>query len=171
MNTIVVRQTLNPASPETLASSAGVVRPTSSPSKAGVLSTSVVVSSDVICTNKNTSQGYGGPIPPFPIFPNTNPYIPYPQEAGNAFVTPLVFQVSMGGGDCLPSGSDFSLDFIRYDKRKVIFLENVRCSTFAFGRPTRPHDPTLRRSELHSAPRGHARTSRPPPATQAPPTS
>ncbi|KAF9812320.1 hypothetical protein SFRURICE_005431 [Spodoptera frugiperda] len=124
MNTIVVRQTLNPASPETLASSAGVVRPTSSPSKAGVLSTSVVVSSDVICTNKNTSQG-----------------------------------------------SDFSLDFIRYDKRKVIFLENVRCSTFAFGRPTRPHDPTLRRSELHSAPRGHARTSRPPPATQAPPTS
>uniref|UniRef100_A0A2H1WN63 SFRICE_040728 n=1 Tax=Spodoptera frugiperda TaxID=7108 RepID=A0A2H1WN63_SPOFR len=24
--------------------------------------------------------------------------------AGNAFVTPVVFRVSMGGGDCLPSG-------------------------------------------------------------------
>uniref|UniRef100_A0A2H1VWU0 SFRICE_021560 n=1 Tax=Spodoptera frugiperda TaxID=7108 RepID=A0A2H1VWU0_SPOFR len=29
----------------------------------------------------------------------------YPQNASNALVTPLVFRVSMGGGDCLPSGN------------------------------------------------------------------
>uniref|UniRef100_A0A2H1WG49 SFRICE_015480 n=1 Tax=Spodoptera frugiperda TaxID=7108 RepID=A0A2H1WG49_SPOFR len=29
----------------------------------------------------------------------------YSQEAGNALVTHLVFQVSMGGGHCLPSGN------------------------------------------------------------------
>uniref|UniRef100_A0A2H1VCS1 SFRICE_006028 n=1 Tax=Spodoptera frugiperda TaxID=7108 RepID=A0A2H1VCS1_SPOFR len=29
---------------------------------------------------------------------------PNPQKVGNAFVTSLVFQVSMGGGDCLPLG-------------------------------------------------------------------
>ncbi|CAH0690144.1 unnamed protein product [Spodoptera exigua] len=36
-----------------------------------------------------------------------DPYIrnPYPQEAGNALVTPMVFRVSMGGADCLPSGN------------------------------------------------------------------
>uniref|UniRef100_A0A2H1WBP8 SFRICE_015505 n=1 Tax=Spodoptera frugiperda TaxID=7108 RepID=A0A2H1WBP8_SPOFR len=51
----------------------------------------------------------GGPIirlpsPQFPLkFPG-NPKIPKPQKAGNALVTPLVFQVTMGGGDCLPSG-------------------------------------------------------------------
>uniref|UniRef100_A0A2H1WZW9 SFRICE_028971 n=1 Tax=Spodoptera frugiperda TaxID=7108 RepID=A0A2H1WZW9_SPOFR len=27
-----------------------------------------------------------------------------PKKVGNVHVTPLVFQVSMGGGDCLPSG-------------------------------------------------------------------
>uniref|UniRef100_A0A2H1V231 SFRICE_028148 n=1 Tax=Spodoptera frugiperda TaxID=7108 RepID=A0A2H1V231_SPOFR len=42
----------------------------------------------------------GGPIPNFP----NNPYIPNPRKASNALVTVLVFQVSMSGGDCLPSG-------------------------------------------------------------------
>uniref|UniRef100_A0A2H1WM85 SFRICE_027610 n=1 Tax=Spodoptera frugiperda TaxID=7108 RepID=A0A2H1WM85_SPOFR len=37
------------------------------------------------------------------LFPN-NPYIPNPQKAGNAVVTPLVFRVSVGGDDCSPSG-------------------------------------------------------------------
>uniref|UniRef100_A0A2H1WL57 SFRICE_017380 n=1 Tax=Spodoptera frugiperda TaxID=7108 RepID=A0A2H1WL57_SPOFR len=37
-----------------------------------------------------------------PRFPN-NPQIPNPQKAGNAHVAPLVFQVYMGGDDCLPS--------------------------------------------------------------------
>uniref|UniRef100_A0A2H1VMU4 SFRICE_010038 n=1 Tax=Spodoptera frugiperda TaxID=7108 RepID=A0A2H1VMU4_SPOFR len=36
-------------------------------------------------------------------FPNNNPSIPNPQKAGNALVTPLVFRMSMGDGDCLPS--------------------------------------------------------------------
>uniref|UniRef100_A0A2H1WR73 SFRICE_032041 n=1 Tax=Spodoptera frugiperda TaxID=7108 RepID=A0A2H1WR73_SPOFR len=35
-------------------------------------------------------------------FPS-NLEIPNPQRACNALVTPLVFRVSMGGGDCLPS--------------------------------------------------------------------
>uniref|UniRef100_A0A2H1VIN1 SFRICE_020813 n=1 Tax=Spodoptera frugiperda TaxID=7108 RepID=A0A2H1VIN1_SPOFR len=47
------------------------------------------------------------PLPnlPNPRFPNNNPQIPNSQKAGNALVTPLVFQVSMGGGDCLPLGN------------------------------------------------------------------
>uniref|UniRef100_A0A2H1VK08 SFRICE_014737 n=1 Tax=Spodoptera frugiperda TaxID=7108 RepID=A0A2H1VK08_SPOFR len=43
------------------------------------------------------------PITQLPRFSN-KPYIPNHQKAGNALVTPLVFQVTMGGGDCLPSG-------------------------------------------------------------------
>uniref|UniRef100_A0A2H1VWA8 SFRICE_021203 n=1 Tax=Spodoptera frugiperda TaxID=7108 RepID=A0A2H1VWA8_SPOFR len=47
------------------------------------------------------------PNSPFPIFlipdsPTTLKFLT-PQKTGNALVTPLVFQVSMGGGDCLPS--------------------------------------------------------------------
>uniref|UniRef100_A0A2H1WI53 SFRICE_034317 n=1 Tax=Spodoptera frugiperda TaxID=7108 RepID=A0A2H1WI53_SPOFR len=56
--------------------------------------------------HRKPTEVTGGPIPPFPIFP-----IPIPeqqplnfQKAGNALVKPLVFQVSLGGGDCLPSG-------------------------------------------------------------------
>uniref|UniRef100_A0A2H1X3N6 SFRICE_029536 n=1 Tax=Spodoptera frugiperda TaxID=7108 RepID=A0A2H1X3N6_SPOFR len=47
----------------------------------------------------------GGPIPSFPIFPipDSPTNLNFPKKAGNALVTPLVFQVSMGGGDCLPS--------------------------------------------------------------------
>uniref|UniRef100_A0A2H1V0Z4 SFRICE_001838 n=1 Tax=Spodoptera frugiperda TaxID=7108 RepID=A0A2H1V0Z4_SPOFR len=43
------------------------------------------------------SQSFQSPIPRQPLIPN-------PQNASNALVTPLVFQMSMGGGDCLPSG-------------------------------------------------------------------
>uniref|UniRef100_A0A2H1V9Q7 SFRICE_020129 n=1 Tax=Spodoptera frugiperda TaxID=7108 RepID=A0A2H1V9Q7_SPOFR len=48
-------------------------------------------------------------LPSFPIFPipdspTTLKFLP-PQKAGNAPVSPLVFQVSMGGGDCLPSAN------------------------------------------------------------------
>uniref|UniRef100_A0A2H1W8E6 SFRICE_030988 n=1 Tax=Spodoptera frugiperda TaxID=7108 RepID=A0A2H1W8E6_SPOFR len=39
---------------------------------------------------------------PSPI-PEQQPFPPNPQKAGNALVKSLVFQVSMGGGDCLPS--------------------------------------------------------------------
>uniref|UniRef100_A0A2H1X0R8 SFRICE_019853 n=1 Tax=Spodoptera frugiperda TaxID=7108 RepID=A0A2H1X0R8_SPOFR len=37
--------------------------------------------------------------------PEIEPETPCAAIAGNALVTPLVFQVSMGGGDCLPSGN------------------------------------------------------------------
>uniref|UniRef100_A0A2H1VAL3 SFRICE_006360 n=1 Tax=Spodoptera frugiperda TaxID=7108 RepID=A0A2H1VAL3_SPOFR len=43
---------------------------------------------------------YGPNLPDF-RFPN-NPSIPNPQKAGNALITPLVFRVSIGGGNCLP---------------------------------------------------------------------
>uniref|UniRef100_A0A2H1W2V5 SFRICE_028301 n=1 Tax=Spodoptera frugiperda TaxID=7108 RepID=A0A2H1W2V5_SPOFR len=41
----------------------------------------------------------------FPIFdsPTTLSLIPNPQIAGNALATPLLFRVSMGGSNCLPS--------------------------------------------------------------------
>uniref|UniRef100_A0A2H1VHY9 SFRICE_005076 n=1 Tax=Spodoptera frugiperda TaxID=7108 RepID=A0A2H1VHY9_SPOFR len=51
----------------------------------------------------------GGAIPPFPIFPNpdspTTLKFLTPLKAGNGLVTPLVFQVPMGSGNCLPSRS------------------------------------------------------------------
>uniref|UniRef100_A0A2H1WVV0 SFRICE_026809 n=1 Tax=Spodoptera frugiperda TaxID=7108 RepID=A0A2H1WVV0_SPOFR len=55
------------------------------------------------------SEVTGVPIPPFPIFPipdfrTTTLKFLTPKKAGNALVTSLVSQVSMGGGDCLPSG-------------------------------------------------------------------
>uniref|UniRef100_A0A2H1WSM1 SFRICE_026569 n=1 Tax=Spodoptera frugiperda TaxID=7108 RepID=A0A2H1WSM1_SPOFR len=37
--------------------------------------------------------------------------------AGNALITPLLFQASMGGGDCLPSG-DPSASLPAYTKKK-----------------------------------------------------
>uniref|UniRef100_A0A2H1WZC9 SFRICE_040697 n=1 Tax=Spodoptera frugiperda TaxID=7108 RepID=A0A2H1WZC9_SPOFR len=41
--------------------------------------------------------------------------------AGNALVTPLVFWVSMGGGDCLPSG-DTSAPLLAYTiKNNLIY--------------------------------------------------
>uniref|UniRef100_A0A2H1VC93 SFRICE_011413 n=1 Tax=Spodoptera frugiperda TaxID=7108 RepID=A0A2H1VC93_SPOFR len=43
-------------------------------------------------------------------FPN-NPEIPNHQKVGNALITPLVFQVYMGGVDFLPSGGKSSNDF------------------------------------------------------------
>uniref|UniRef100_A0A2H1VVQ2 SFRICE_030858 n=1 Tax=Spodoptera frugiperda TaxID=7108 RepID=A0A2H1VVQ2_SPOFR len=50
---------------------------------------------------------------PFPNVPNTRfpnlTWIPNPRKAGNALVTPLEFQVSMGGGDCLPSDEPSAL--------------------------------------------------------------
>uniref|UniRef100_A0A2H1W3C5 SFRICE_012169 n=1 Tax=Spodoptera frugiperda TaxID=7108 RepID=A0A2H1W3C5_SPOFR len=50
----------------------------------------------------------GGPIPPFsifpiPDFPTTLKFLTCKRPATYVLVTPLVFQVSMGGGDCLPS--------------------------------------------------------------------
>uniref|UniRef100_A0A2H1V8A6 SFRICE_010323 n=1 Tax=Spodoptera frugiperda TaxID=7108 RepID=A0A2H1V8A6_SPOFR len=46
-------------------------------------------------------------LPPFPIFPipdslTTHKFL-NPKMTSIALVTPLVFQVSMGSGDCLPS--------------------------------------------------------------------
>uniref|UniRef100_A0A2H1WWT3 SFRICE_014816 n=1 Tax=Spodoptera frugiperda TaxID=7108 RepID=A0A2H1WWT3_SPOFR len=46
--------------------------------------------------NYPSSQSSQSPIP-------NNPYIPNPQNTGNALVTPLVFRVPMGGNDCLLS--------------------------------------------------------------------
>uniref|UniRef100_A0A2H1VEQ9 SFRICE_002834 n=1 Tax=Spodoptera frugiperda TaxID=7108 RepID=A0A2H1VEQ9_SPOFR len=42
-----------------------------------------------------------------------------PRKAGNALVTPLVFQVSMGGGDCILSG-DLSARLPAYKKNSNI---------------------------------------------------
>uniref|UniRef100_A0A2H1VMF8 SFRICE_031285 n=1 Tax=Spodoptera frugiperda TaxID=7108 RepID=A0A2H1VMF8_SPOFR len=46
---------------------------------------------------------------------------PNSQKAGNALVTPLVFQVSMGGGDCLPSEEQMQTVSVMdtYDFREV----------------------------------------------------
>uniref|UniRef100_A0A2H1WAK7 SFRICE_027689 n=1 Tax=Spodoptera frugiperda TaxID=7108 RepID=A0A2H1WAK7_SPOFR len=55
------------------------------------------------------SEVTGGPITPLLNIPNpdssTTLKFLTPQKADNALITPLVFQVSMGGagGDCLPS--------------------------------------------------------------------
>uniref|UniRef100_A0A2H1VZ25 SFRICE_031746 n=1 Tax=Spodoptera frugiperda TaxID=7108 RepID=A0A2H1VZ25_SPOFR len=54
-------------------------------------------------------SGYPIPIPPLPICPipdsrTTTLKFLTPQKTSNALVTSLVFQVSIGGGDCLPSG-------------------------------------------------------------------
>uniref|UniRef100_A0A2H1VLZ8 SFRICE_006473 n=1 Tax=Spodoptera frugiperda TaxID=7108 RepID=A0A2H1VLZ8_SPOFR len=49
-------------------------------------------------------EGYRGPNHPLSRFPN-NPQAPYTQKAGNMLVMPLVFHLSMGSHDCLPSES------------------------------------------------------------------
>uniref|UniRef100_A0A2H1VAU3 SFRICE_012605 n=1 Tax=Spodoptera frugiperda TaxID=7108 RepID=A0A2H1VAU3_SPOFR len=58
-------------------------------------------------TNEQTYDDIKAQFPPSPSspspIPDQLPLIPNSQKSGNALVTPLVFQVSMGGGDCLPS--------------------------------------------------------------------
>uniref|UniRef100_A0A2H1W810 SFRICE_025317 n=1 Tax=Spodoptera frugiperda TaxID=7108 RepID=A0A2H1W810_SPOFR len=53
---------------------------------------------------------------PNPQLPN-NPKIPNPYNASNALVTPPVFQVSMGGSDCLPSGDNSGVFHKKKKKR------------------------------------------------------
>uniref|UniRef100_A0A2H1WFV8 SFRICE_028804 n=1 Tax=Spodoptera frugiperda TaxID=7108 RepID=A0A2H1WFV8_SPOFR len=49
-----------------------------------------------------------------------------PQKADNALVTPLVFRMSMGGGDCLPS-ADPSAHLPAYPiKKKLVNLQDQR---------------------------------------------
>uniref|UniRef100_A0A2H1WI31 SFRICE_019176 n=1 Tax=Spodoptera frugiperda TaxID=7108 RepID=A0A2H1WI31_SPOFR len=67
----------------------------------------------------------GDPITPFPIFPIPNkPYIPNRQKANNAILTPLVFQLSMAGGDYLPSGDQSRLPAYSKIKEKESTLWN-----------------------------------------------
>uniref|UniRef100_A0A2H1WDL6 SFRICE_040154 n=1 Tax=Spodoptera frugiperda TaxID=7108 RepID=A0A2H1WDL6_SPOFR len=44
------------------------------------------------------------PAPFFPILDSPTTRIPNLQKAGNALLTPLVFRVSIGGGDCMLLG-------------------------------------------------------------------
>uniref|UniRef100_A0A2H1V2T1 SFRICE_003651 n=1 Tax=Spodoptera frugiperda TaxID=7108 RepID=A0A2H1V2T1_SPOFR len=75
----------------------------------------------------------GGPFPTFPIpdFPN-KPQIPNPQKAGNALVTPLVFWVSMGSGDCLLS-SDPSTRLPAYTIQRKLLKANPPLTSLVSG--------------------------------------
>ncbi|CAH1645152.1 unnamed protein product [Spodoptera littoralis] len=64
-----------------------------------------------------TVQSSAFPISPIPES-TTTLKTPYPQKAGDALVTPLVFQVFMGDADCLPSG-DPSARLPAYAVKKI----------------------------------------------------
>ncbi|CAH1634906.1 unnamed protein product [Spodoptera littoralis] len=92
----------------------------------------------VTCGNRNRDMLYGSQLPThcanravlFPNLPNSripnDPQTPNPQKAGNALVTPLVFQVSMGDADCLLSG-DPSARLLAYAIKKgiIIYKEDI----------------------------------------------
>uniref|UniRef100_A0A2H1V182 SFRICE_027306 n=1 Tax=Spodoptera frugiperda TaxID=7108 RepID=A0A2H1V182_SPOFR len=76
--------------------------------------------------HRKPTEVTGGPIPLFPIFSipdsRTTTLKSNPQKAGNALVTPLVFQVSMGGGDFLPSGDTST----RLPQRHAVYTRRDR---------------------------------------------